>query len=287
MATGSYEGSLSAEGTSGRHAPSSFTRGWSRRPWRLPHAGKQVRRKSQRFRRGREGTPMSTAQEEDATEVSEARSVRWRRGIKTPTLGELTHQKRCGRRANRGNMAARVQWRSAEAFASVVKHSVPQSSHGAQDSGRHPRGESRGVSWEHTRYGYTQIVQVADVGRTHRASCSPPTNAGRKACWRGRALVGRKLETPPDAGYERSGGETVRGRALTSKTVGVGSVCGFRLAKSRYDGRRSRALARLALTGAATRGPSARRSIFHAPHFGGAAQTAHRSAQRPVGRAFG
>lgn len=37
--TGFYEGSLSVEGTSGRHEPSSFTRRWSRRPLRLPHAG--------------------------------------------------------------------------------------------------------------------------------------------------------------------------------------------------------------------------------------------------------
>jgi len=40
MATGSYEGSLSVEGTSGCHEPSPFTRRWSRRPWRLPHTGK-------------------------------------------------------------------------------------------------------------------------------------------------------------------------------------------------------------------------------------------------------
>lgn len=38
MATGSYEGSLSAEGTSGRHEPSAFTGRWSRRSWRLLHA---------------------------------------------------------------------------------------------------------------------------------------------------------------------------------------------------------------------------------------------------------
>jgi hypothetical protein len=31
-----------------------------------------------------------SAKEEEATEVSEARSVSWRRGKKTPTLGELT-----------------------------------------------------------------------------------------------------------------------------------------------------------------------------------------------------
>jgi len=40
-ATGSYEGSLSVEDSSGCHEPSPFTRRWSRRPWRLPHAGKR------------------------------------------------------------------------------------------------------------------------------------------------------------------------------------------------------------------------------------------------------
>jgi hypothetical protein len=39
--TGSYEGSLSVEVTSGRHEPSPFTRRWSRRPRRLPHAGRR------------------------------------------------------------------------------------------------------------------------------------------------------------------------------------------------------------------------------------------------------
>jgi hypothetical protein len=40
-ATGSYEGSLTVEGTSGCHEPSPFTRRWSRQPRRLPHAGKR------------------------------------------------------------------------------------------------------------------------------------------------------------------------------------------------------------------------------------------------------
>ena len=40
-ATGSYEGSLSVEDTSGCHEPSPFTRRWSRQPWRLPHAGER------------------------------------------------------------------------------------------------------------------------------------------------------------------------------------------------------------------------------------------------------
>ena len=79
-----------------------------------------------------------------------------------------------------------------------------------------PRGESRGASRERARYGYTQIVQVAEVGWTHRASCPP---GGRKAFWRVRALAGRKLEAPPDAGHEPREGETVRGRALTIKST--------------------------------------------------------------------
>jgi hypothetical protein len=81
---------------------------------------------------------------------------------------------------------------------------------------RCPRDESRGASWERTRYGCTQIVQVAEVGRTHRASCPP---GGRKTGWRSRALAGRKLEVPTDAGHEPREGETVRGRALTIKST--------------------------------------------------------------------
>jgi hypothetical protein len=79
-----------------------------------------------------------------------------------------------------------------------------------------PRGESRVVGRERTRYGYTQIVQVAEVGRTHRASCPPE---GRKALWRARALARRKLEAPPDAGHEPREGETVREKALTIKST--------------------------------------------------------------------
>jgi hypothetical protein len=87
-----------------------------------------------------------------------------------------------------------------------------------------PRGESRGVSRERARYGYTQIVQVAEVGRTHRASCPP---GGRKASWRARALAGRKLEAPPDAGHEPREGEPVRGRAQTIKRARLLRLVGF------------------------------------------------------------
>jgi hypothetical protein len=98
--------------------------------------------------------------------------------------------------------------------------------HGAQTPWGVHAVKAATASRERARYGYTQIVQVADVGRTHRASC--PLR-GRKASWRARALARRKLEAPPDAGHESREGETVRGRALTRKLealvrlVGLGS----------------------------------------------------------------
>jgi hypothetical protein len=126
-------------------------------------------------------------------------------------------------------MAARVQRRSAEAFASVVKHSVPRSiarsprlRGNPRDAGR--KIASRGASWELTRYGYTSIVQVAEVGRTHRASCSPE---GRKAPRTSRALARRKPEASPDARLEPREGETVRGQALTLNRYAQVRYAGF------------------------------------------------------------
>jgi len=122
-ATGSHEGSLSVEGTSGCHEPSPFTRRWSRRPWRLPHAGKGgLEESTLKDARRRSEIP---APEGEATEVSEVRSISWRRGKTTPTLG--AHAPDTVRRATRGNMAARAQHRSAEAFSGVVKRPVPRS----------------------------------------------------------------------------------------------------------------------------------------------------------------
>ena len=75
MATGSYEGSLPVEGTSGRHEPRAFTSLWSRRSWRLPHAERaaQGARESQaRPLHGRAKVLPDCAQEGEATEVSEA-----------------------------------------------------------------------------------------------------------------------------------------------------------------------------------------------------------------------
>jgi len=59
------------------------------------------------------------------------------------------------RKPSRGNMAACDQHRSAEAFSGAVKHPVPRSSTRSPRLRGDPRDESRGVSREHTRYGYT------------------------------------------------------------------------------------------------------------------------------------
>jgi len=89
-----------------------------------------------------------------------------------------------------------------------------------------PRGESRGRNREHARYECTSIVRVAEVGRTHRASCPP---GDRKVSWRARMLAGNKLEAPPDAGHEWTDGEPMREQAQTIikgariRLVGLGS----------------------------------------------------------------
>jgi len=70
--------------------------------------------------------------------------------------------------------------------------------------------------------GACNVIGVAEVGRTHRASRPP---GGRKASWwTSGALAGRKLEAPPDAGHEPVEGETVLRveRSLTSvRSTGI------------------------------------------------------------------
>jgi hypothetical protein len=79
------------------------------------------------------------------------------------------------------------------------------------------RGESREVSREQPRYGYTQYRS----GGRSWSDASRALAAGRS---QGllvvhRALARRKLEAPPDAEHEPREGETVRGRALTIKST--------------------------------------------------------------------
>lgn len=97
-------------------------------------------------------------------------------------------------------------------------------------------------------------------------------------------LARRKLEAPPDAGHEPRDGETVRGNVLTIKSRrGFGSWVSARklsIRRKAFSG-----FTRRALTGTSKCGPSTpkvnpRRSPVER------VRTAHRSAQRPVGRAF-
>jgi len=81
----------------------------------------------------------------------------------------------------------------------------------------------------------------------------------RKVRWCPRALARKKSGAPSDAGRGGTEGETVR-VCEASQHVASRTACGFTLAGSRYDGRRSRALARPAFTGRRREGPLTRRS---------------------------
>jgi hypothetical protein len=93
-ATGSYEGSLSMEDTSGCHEPSPFTRRWSRRPWRLPHAGKRrlARAKLKETRR-RSNIPRTRERRQRCQRLDRSAGAV---GVKRPR-SELTHRKRCAK----------------------------------------------------------------------------------------------------------------------------------------------------------------------------------------------
>jgi hypothetical protein len=125
----------------------------------------------------------------------------------------------------------------------------PELLHGALFSVRVQLLERSARIWEHTRCGCTQFDWVAEVGRTHRVSFSL---GGRKICRRKGALAGKKSVAPPDAGRGWTDGERVRVR-LVPKQVLLLTAHEFRLGGSRHDERRSRALARLALTGESKR----------------------------------
>jgi len=160
------------EGTSGCHEPRSFTGVWSRQPWRLPHAG-DARRKSSKepkLVRQREGAPNFSAEEGERQRCQRLGFSR-HRGTKTPTLA--IRVTRDGARRTRQGSAC--QLRSAEAFTGVVKHSVPRSSARSQRVREVPRDESRGVSRERTRYGYTHYRS----GGRSRSDASRVLSSGR------------------------------------------------------------------------------------------------------------
>jgi len=91
-ATGSYEGSLTVEGTSDRHEPLSVTGWWSRRSRRLPHDGASDDAKASKRRITK--VIRYSAEEGEATGVSEGRSkISKHSGKTTPTLAADDHRK--------------------------------------------------------------------------------------------------------------------------------------------------------------------------------------------------
>lgn len=89
------------------------------------------------------------------------------------------------------------------------------------NSERRPRGESRGrVAGNVRGAGARSFVRVAEVDRTHRASCP---SGGRKASWREtrQGASQKEARSSTDAEHEQVEGETVREYALTIKSTRV------------------------------------------------------------------
>lgn len=113
-----------------------------------------AKRSTERKRPKAERRPCPTSAEEgDATEVSEAWSIAGAVGRKRPRCSLRTPV--TAHEENRQKQAARVSLRSAEAFSSVVKTLGPPVKHRSPRLLCPPRGESRGASRERTKYGCT------------------------------------------------------------------------------------------------------------------------------------
>jgi hypothetical protein len=105
-------------------------------------------------------------------------------------------------------MAARVQRRSAEAFSSVVKHSVPQSCFtepktpgGVPAAKVAERTENARGAGARSSYGWQ--ISVGRIACLLYRSVARPGGGTR-------ALARKKFVVPPDAGREWADGETVR-----------------------------------------------------------------------------
>lgn len=200
----------------------------------LCREGRTARLQLPRRRERREDEP------EVATRVSEARtsSAPWE---------EHAHAHRVRPQGIHDEVSARRD--PAEAFSDVVKRPVPQKCRaepysprgipGAQASSG--SGSSRGAG-ARSLIGWQKSVRR--IARLHRPEVARPTGERR-------ALAGRKSTALPDAGRGWVEGETVRVCGAYEQFAPC-TTCGFRLAGSEYDGRRSRVLARLAFTGKVT-----------------------------------
>jgi hypothetical protein len=196
------------EVTSGRHEPSPFTRLWSGRPWQLPHADKasQTARKSSSERCSRAKALSHSAQEEEATEVSEAWSSAGAVGLKRPrSRSHAPDTGRCWREARTGSACLATIRRSVhecrEALGPSVSRTKPKTSwdvHAVKAAERAGNARSTGA-----RISFRWQKSVRRIARlVHRESARP--RGGKN-----RALARRKLEAPPDAGHEPRDGETV------------------------------------------------------------------------------
>ena len=112
----------------------------------------------------------SSAEEGEATGMSEARWNRapWEENAHARGPRDGQRRKGCGARQS----VCLDSIRQSDLGCRETPGS-PVMSHGAQTPRDVHAVKAAVVSRERARYGYTQIVQVAEVGRTHRASCPP------------------------------------------------------------------------------------------------------------------
>jgi hypothetical protein len=155
--------------------------------WRQSRLNSPKKRAAEIEDTAKAASSTSSGSKEAATGVSEVRSFRQRRGTNKPTPA-LTHVA----------LAAWMQLRTGHHGGASLA-SVRRSVLGCRETSGPPINSAEpktpwdvhaakvaAASREHTRYGYTSIVRVADVGQTHRVSWSL---VGGNAWWRSRALA--------------------------------------------------------------------------------------------------
>jgi hypothetical protein len=125
--------------------------------------------------------------------------------------------------------------------------------YGAQDS----VGRPHRVSGESESETHEVWVHAVRLGGRHRSDASRVFHTGRSQglTVARRALARKKSAAPPDAERGWKEGETVREYEISNK-FSRARPAGLSLAGSRYEGRRSRAHARLAFTGRTKQSPS-------------------------------
>lgn len=168
-ATGSYEGSLTAEGTPAHHEPSPFTGGWSRWARRFGRFSDLASESKRGNVRGAKAPRRESS--------SGSRQGCQRHDRIAGTVGRKRPRSRTSETRARGRKCPVTTRRSGS---EVVKPRNPWSVARRPKAAGRPRSESCGASQERTRYECTQVVRVADVGCTHRAS-SPLSD--RKVRW--------------------------------------------------------------------------------------------------------